>query len=71
MEQANSGLLHIREFAPFKLLVELWYYMQGKGNERREEALLQQEILTDPAHHAHEANLRTFGQWQVHDDGHT
>lgn len=29
-EQANSGLLAIREFSPLKLLVELWYYLQAK-----------------------------------------
>lgn len=27
VEQANSGLLGIREYAPMKLLVDLWFYI--------------------------------------------
>lgn len=49
VEQANSGLLAIREFASLKLLVELWYYIQGKYNERRVEAQAREELLT-PQH---------------------
>lgn len=68
-EQANSGLLSIREFALFKLLVELWYYLQQKFNLRRATALGTQDVFTEPALVRHEANLRTFGQWHVLDDG--
>lgn len=38
-EQANSSLLAIREFAPLKLLIEIWYYEQQYFNERRAEAM--------------------------------
>lgn len=61
VEQANSGLLPIHDFAPLKLLIELWYYLLAKCNERRDEASIKEEILTDPAHRTHMANLCTFG----------
>lgn len=71
VEQANPGFLAIHEFASFKLLVEMWYYLQAKFNNRREEAKAREEVLTLPAYQSHMANLYEFGQWQVLDDGST
>lgn len=71
VEQANLGILSIHEFGPLKLLIEIWYYILAKFNERRVEAFAWKIVLIDPAHRAHLTNLRTFGQWQVLDDGHT
>lgn len=34
-EQANSGILHLHEFSPFKLLEQLWVYIQQKFKERK------------------------------------
>lgn len=69
VEQANSGLLPIRFFAPFKLLIELWYYIEVKFNERRAKALQANNVYTEPAQFWHEQNLRSFGRWGVLDDG--
>lgn len=72
MEQTNFGLLEIREYAPIlKLLVELWFYILAKFNERWAEVAARVEALTNLERRSHVANLRTFGQWQVLDDGHT
>lgn len=35
-KQANSGILPIREFAPYKILLEGYYYIQKKFNDRRQ-----------------------------------
>lgn len=48
MEQANYGLLSICEFAPFKLLLELWYYLQGNFNLRRIEVAQATNTWTRP-----------------------
>ncbi|CAM6105441.1 unnamed protein product [Calypogeia fissa] len=69
-EQANSGLLPIREYAPFKLLVELWFYMQTKIVNRQRKAIQCTDTYSTPALRRHDQNLRTFGQWQVYYDGH-
>lgn len=37
VEQANSGFLPICQFAPLKLLIELWFYLLGKFNEHHKE----------------------------------
>lgn len=58
-----------REFSPFKLILELWYYLQLKFNERRTKSLQVDDIFIEPAQVWHEMNLRTFGQWGMHDDG--
>lgn len=71
VEQANSGFLPIRQFVPLKLLIELWFYLLAKFNERREEAANMIEVLIDPAHCTHMVNLNFFGQWYVIDDGRT
>jgi hypothetical protein len=64
-EQANSGLLAIRDFAPFKLLVELWYYCQEKFFERKNHANRRNAPITEVADRRHKENLNTFGQWHV------
>lgn len=64
-EQANSGLLSIRMYAPFKILVEIWLYLQARFVERRRKALATNSIYTGMAFRRHEQNLRSFGQWQV------
>lgn len=64
-----SGLLPIHKFSPFKLLLELWYYIHVKFNERCAEALQADNIFTEPTQFCHEQNLHTFGQWGVLDDG--
>lgn len=64
-EQANSGLLPFREFAPFKLLERLWIYMQQKFKERRTAARARLDPLTIPALIRYNMNLKSFGQWQV------
>jgi hypothetical protein len=64
-EQANSGLLRVREFAPFKLLVELWYYCQDKFFQRKIQANRGNSPFTEVALRRHEENLASFGQWQV------
>lgn len=68
-EQANSGLLNIREYAPYKLLVEMWIYMQTKFNERRIEAGKDKEVFTVDARERLAENQKSHGQWHVLDDG--
>lgn len=68
-EQANSGLLPIREYAPLKLLVELWAYIQKTFNDRQRKAEECSEVYSQPALRRHRVNLRTFGQWIVQEDG--
>ncbi|CAM6081569.1 unnamed protein product [Calypogeia fissa] len=69
VEQANSGLLSIRDFDPFKLLMELWYYIQQQHNDRRSAAMARHEMYCHQASRRHSSNLQSFGQWQVVDDG--
>lgn len=38
VEQSSSGLLPIREFAPYEILLEGYYYLQKKFNDRRQKA---------------------------------
>ena len=68
-EQANSGLLEIQEFAPFKLIVALWDYMQLKFNQRRLAANCRTEFLSKIVDVRHTQHHRSFGQWVVADDG--
>jgi hypothetical protein len=69
-EQTNSGLLQIQEFAPFKLLVSWWDYIQQKFNVRCKNAVARnQYFLFGPAEERHNVNLQTFEQWLVLDDG--
>lgn len=65
VEQANFGLLGIWHVAPFKILVEIWYYIQQIFNDRRDKANARKESLTQHAEERHDENLRTFGQWEV------
>ncbi|CAM6101010.1 unnamed protein product [Calypogeia fissa] len=67
-EATNSGLLNIREFAPFKLLVEMWFYIQNHFNSSRKKAVDCQDTLTPPALFRHNENLATYCQFQVFDD---
>ncbi|CAM6121408.1 unnamed protein product [Calypogeia fissa] len=69
VEQANSAILPIREYAPFKLLVEMWLYMQRKFVTQRDVANECGTMFTERANVRHQENLKTFGQWQVHWDG--
>lgn len=61
MEQANSEFLPIRQFAPLKHLIERWFYLLTEFNEWWEEVANRIEVLMDPAHRSHMANLRSFG----------
>lgn len=59
-KQENLGLLMIREYALVKLLMELWYCLQEKCNERRAKAHTREEVLIGLAHQSHAANLCNF-----------
>jgi hypothetical protein len=61
-EQANSGLLTIRECAPFRLLVELWYFCQSKFFERKIQANRRTSPITQVAEIRHKENLGNFEQ---------
>lgn len=52
MEQANSGLLPIQEYALLKLCLKMWYYIQAKFNDKRAMSL-SQLVLPPPAHWLH------------------
>ncbi|CAM6111136.1 unnamed protein product [Calypogeia fissa] len=68
-EQANSGLLPIRQYALFKLLVQMWFYIQGKHRDRKIAYMQSDEQFSDVARRRLEKNRSTYGQWQVLDDG--
>lgn len=57
IEQANSSLLTIHEFGPLKLLLELWYYILGKFNERQTQNAARDKLITPPTKRSHAANL--------------
>lgn len=63
IEEANLGLLNIRKFSPFKILVEMWYYLQKKFNLRWVATLRLQDILTEPTllHHEETCKLLVNG----------
>jgi hypothetical protein len=68
-EQANFGLLGIRKFAPLKLFVALWDYMQLNFNGRRLAANSRSEFLSKTADCRHILHHRSFGQLMVANDG--
>lgn len=64
-EQSNSGLLPIRFYAPFKLLVEIWYYCRQRFRDRQREANLITEPYTADALRKYNEHMENFGEWQV------
>lgn len=68
-EQTNLGLLSIREFSPYKILLEGYYYIQHKFTDRRAKALDNIETFIDVALERHAKNVANFGQWEVLDNG--
>lgn len=60
-EQSNSCLLGIHEFASFKIILEGYYYIQQKFNDRMQKALESRDILTKVALERHSTNLCNCG----------